>query len=163
MISLQFVTKAKFDCLEDPQLLKVLWNYVLEINGMVFVTSTGAQMMPKLSADSWDSTAVSCTSSCPLSHLAICSPSSITGAAVYNSYYGLGTSLYVWTNVAGGCKGNETALLSCPRNTVPTTCTLNDLAGVQCSVPCTVTYMYTLFPLPPSISLYLLVRLNCRL
>ena len=101
-------------------------------------------------------------SSCPLSHLAKCSPSSITGVAVYNSYYGLGASRYVWSNVAGGCKGNETTLLSCPRNTLPVTCTLNELAGVECSVPCKVTYMYT--PYPPSIclnnSLYILMRLN---
>lgn len=54
---------------------------------------------------------------------------------VYNSYYGSGSSSTSWTNVAGGCVGNETNLLLCPRTPTSTSCTLSQLAGVQCSVP----------------------------
>ncbi|KAL5474645.1 hypothetical protein EMCRGX_G026626 [Ephydatia muelleri] len=55
--------------------------------------------------------------------------------AVYNSYYGPGSSNYVWTYVGGGCVGTEPSLLSCPGNPLQTGCSLSQLAGVQCSVP----------------------------
>ena len=61
-----------------------------------------------------------------------------TGAPVYYSYYGVGISNYFWENVAGGCVGTEKTLLSCPPSPIPTlSCYANQLAGVQCSVPCT--------------------------
>ena len=47
-----------------------------------------------------------------------------TGVPVYNSYYGSGSSSYSWINVAGGCVGNETRLLSCPRTPTSTQCFL---------------------------------------
>eukprot|EP00731_Ephydatia_muelleri_P022263 Em0014g854a len=53
---------------------------------------------------------------------------------VYNSYYGSGSSSYSWINVAGGCAGNETTLLSCSRGPT-TTCISTQVAGVQCSIP----------------------------
>ena len=60
----------------------------------------------------------------------------LKGTAKYNSYFGRGSSSFVWINVAGGCNGTEQTLLSCPRNPNQTSCSLSDLAGVSCSVPC---------------------------
>ena len=42
--------------------------------------------------------------------------------------------------MAGGCVGTEPNLLSCPRNPLQTGCSLSQLAGVQCSVPCELFY-----------------------
>ena len=61
-----------------------------------------------------------------------------TGIASNNSLYGPGSSIYTWGNVAGGCVGNESMLLFCPRNPLVYTCSRNELSGVQCSVPCKV-------------------------
>ena len=38
--------------------------------------------------------------------------------------------------MVGGCFGNEMALLSCPRDPLPYSCSGAELAGVQCSIPC---------------------------
>ena len=60
------------------------------------------------------------------------------GIAHYNSFYGRGSSIYTWGNVVGGCIGNESMLLYCPRNPSAYTCSRDELAGVQCSIPCKV-------------------------
>ena len=69
--------------------------------------------------------------------LQFCTSKYATGVAVYNSFYGEGTSYYFWENVAGGCVGTEQTLLSCPPSPFLTlSCSGNQFAGVQCSVPC---------------------------
>ena len=40
--------------------------------------------------------------------------------------------------MVGGCIGNESMLLYCPRNPSAYTCSRDELAGVQCSIPCRV-------------------------
>ena len=64
------------------------------------------------------------------------------GTALNGSFYGPGSSNLEWINVAGGCAGNETGLLSCRPNPIQANCSSSHFAGVQCSFPCKVLNMY---------------------
>lgn len=117
--------KYTTDCMEDNQLLKALWTFVMKLFGLLSVMYIGVQMILKWFVDS--------LGSIPVSYLLIM----LSYITVYNSYYGEGISNEIWIDVAGGCVGTEKSLLSCtPSPFVTPSCSLDQLAGVQCSVPC---------------------------
>ena len=60
----------------------------------------------------------------------------IIGSPSNNSIFGPATSVYPWTNVAGGCSGTETRLFECPRLPTAVSCTGANPAAVNCSSAC---------------------------
>ena len=60
----------------------------------------------------------------------------ISGISSTSSIYGPATTVYLWTQVAGGCNGTEATLYKCPRLPTAVSCTSANPAAVRCSSPC---------------------------